>query len=270
MGRYQKLAGSNIFFCSDCGRRKNVMYVPSSSRCRQCALKHRHRDSRELVNVSDDLVVTEKVRRGLAEQASQLLPSEPSEPPHPSERKIGIGEGIQTAVVLLYFPIAIGILHITGVGFSERGLLLLLNGVWGPLIIYIAIHRWLKEPRAVYAARIERYHERLTERIRKKTVELAQARAEQMHERQVFYASPEWKALRRQVIDEDGRTCKECGVYVKNTSEITMDHIQPRSRYSKLALNRDNLQVLCRSCNSSKGASEESDINRLLRRLTRL
>ena len=65
-----------------------------------------------------------------------------------------------------------------------------------------------------------------------------------------FYDSVEWKALRRQVRARDGGVCVLCG----STEHPQVDHIKPRHRYPHLALDPDNCQVLCRSCNSSKGA----------------
>lgn len=52
----------------------------------------------------------------------------------------------------------------------------------------------------------------------------------------------------RAVWDRDGWTCKGCGTHVN----LTVDHIVPWSAGGSDEL--DNLQTLCRSCNSRKGA----------------
>lgn len=74
-----------------------------------------------------------------------------------------------------------------------------------------------------------------------------------------FYTTPDWRALRAKVIRREGGICRECGVQIFRKRDVTVDHIKPRSRYPELALDPSNLQVLCRSCNSSKGASVETE-----------
>lgn len=53
---------------------------------------------------------------------------------------------------------------------------------------------------------------------------------------------------RRAVFRRDGEICKWCGA----TDDLTIDHIWPQVLGGGHDL--DNLQVLCRPCNSSKGA----------------
>lgn len=55
-------------------------------------------------------------------------------------------------------------------------------------------------------------------------------------------------AVRREVYARDGLVCQECGA----TEDLTLDHIWPKARGGKHTA--QNLRVLCRSCNSSKGA----------------
>ncbi len=69
-----------------------------------------------------------------------------------------------------------------------------------------------------------------------------------------FYMTPEWRATRIAVIQRDGRVCKMCSQRIVLSRDVSVDHIRPRSRYHELALELSNLQVLCRGCNSSKGA----------------
>lgn len=54
-------------------------------------------------------------------------------------------------------------------------------------------------------------------------------------------------AMRWEVFRRDGYACVRCG----SLSDLTADHIVPRSRGGPATL--DNLQTLCRSCNSTKG-----------------
>lgn len=70
-----------------------------------------------------------------------------------------------------------------------------------------------------------------------------------------FIARPEWKALRLQVINHYGANCMRCG----SVDNINVDHIRPKSKYPELALDFDNLQVLCWSCNKEKNVHDETD-----------
>jgi len=90
--------------------------------------------------------------------------------------------------------------------------------------------------------------------------ELAEERKKKQEEEQVFYSSPEWAKVRELVIKEDGKVCAQCHRYIKNDSDVTVDHIRPRSKYLDLALKRENLRVLCRRCNSIKKDKELVDL----------
>lgn len=57
---------------------------------------------------------------------------------------------------------------------------------------------------------------------------------------------PQW--LRDRVMERDGHACVQCGA----TDDLTLDHIYPWSLGGPDTY--ANLRVLCRSCNSSKGA----------------
>lgn len=54
---------------------------------------------------------------------------------------------------------------------------------------------------------------------------------------------------RRFILERDGWRCVYCG----STDELEIDHIVPFSRGGACSV--ENSQVLCRSCNASKGAS---------------
>lgn len=54
--------------------------------------------------------------------------------------------------------------------------------------------------------------------------------------------------IRKSIFERDGRICQKCG----STKNLTLDHVSPIRNGVENKLN--NLQVLCKSCNSKKGA----------------
>jgi hypothetical protein len=66
--------------------------------------------------------------------------------------------------------------------------------------------------------------------------------------RPVYHRDPIPEHLRTAVMERDGYACVQCGA----TEDLTLDHIHPWSLGGPDTYS--NLRVLCRSCNSSKGA----------------
>jgi hypothetical protein len=62
-----------------------------------------------------------------------------------------------------------------------------------------------------------------------------------------------WRKLRMQVIVERGNRCECCGASPTDGIIINVDHIKPRKLFPKLALDINNLQILCDACNHGKG-----------------
>jgi 5-methylcytosine-specific restriction endonuclease McrA len=74
-----------------------------------------------------------------------------------------------------------------------------------------------------------------------------------------FLASTEWKELRHRVLTAYGWTCMCCGAIPKQRRFVNVDHIKPRKRYPELALDFENCQVLCHTCNKRKGNGPSVD-----------
>jgi 5-methylcytosine-specific restriction endonuclease McrA len=82
------------------------------------------------------------------------------------------------------------------------------------------------------------------------------------HERQIPFT-------RRNIYARDGFKCQYCGVDAKNPeseiniSELTFDHVLPKSRDGKTSWN--NIVTSCQSCNLQKGDNtpEEGDLSLL-------
>lgn len=74
-----------------------------------------------------------------------------------------------------------------------------------------------------------------------------------------FYKSRAWREVRyAALVRSDGRCCA-CGFSSRQGAELHVDHIKPRSLYPALALELDNLQVLCADCNLGKSNKDATD-----------
>lgn len=71
-----------------------------------------------------------------------------------------------------------------------------------------------------------------------------------------FYNSSEWLQLRYAFLRTSSKICMLCGSYKK---PIHVDHIKPKSIYPHLALDINNLQILCAQCNKGKSNIYEDD-----------
>lgn len=74
-----------------------------------------------------------------------------------------------------------------------------------------------------------------------------------------FLNTFEWKQLRYKAIKKHGAKCQLCGATPNDGARINVDHIKPRKKYPELALDINNLQVLCGTCNHGKGNWDETD-----------
>lgn len=77
-----------------------------------------------------------------------------------------------------------------------------------------------------------------------------------------FYTSEEWRRVRYSAIRSNDGRCECCGDRPTPGNPLHVDHIKPRSKFPDLALERDNLQVLCANCNLGKGNTDAIDWRR--------
>lgn len=68
-----------------------------------------------------------------------------------------------------------------------------------------------------------------------------------------FLNSVEWKRLRFVALSSYDRKCVCCGATPESGAVLNVDHIKPRRLFPELALELDNLQILCADCNQGKG-----------------
>jgi hypothetical protein len=74
-----------------------------------------------------------------------------------------------------------------------------------------------------------------------------------------FLQSYEWRKLRMEAIKKYGARCQCCGSTPKEGISINVDHIKPRRKHPELALDINNLQILCGPCNHGKGNWDMTD-----------
>jgi hypothetical protein len=69
------------------------------------------------------------------------------------------------------------------------------------------------------------------------------------------YSQSNLMKLRVELVKMYGEKCMCCN----STEHISVDHIKPYSLYKELSLDFNNLQLLCRSCNSKKSNIHSTD-----------
>jgi hypothetical protein len=164
----------------------------------------------------------------------------------PRTRMYVVGEAIERFMFLPFWVSAFFVTPVLFDGWTVTRWLFILGWCFViPYLLVLIIGRILADPR-------KERQERVTSRLS----ELAEERKKSLEEHARFYSSPEWAAIRKQVIEEEGLVCAECKKKIVNNDDITVDHKYPRSKYPDLAFRRENLRVLCRKCNSRKGASD--------------
>lgn len=74
-----------------------------------------------------------------------------------------------------------------------------------------------------------------------------------------FLQTYEWRVVRMQALKKHGARCQCCGASPANGAVMNVDHIKPRRLFPHLALEVDNLQILCGDCNHGKGNWDMTD-----------
>ena len=74
-----------------------------------------------------------------------------------------------------------------------------------------------------------------------------------------FLESYAWRKLRMRVLLQHGPRCMCCGATPKDGAVMNVDHIKPRLTHPELALDFENLQILCGECNHGKGNWDTTD-----------
>lgn len=74
-----------------------------------------------------------------------------------------------------------------------------------------------------------------------------------------FLSTYEWRKVRMQALKKYGPKCMCCGATPATGAVMNVDHIKPRKLFPSLALDVNNLQILCHDCNHGKGNWDQTD-----------
>lgn len=74
-----------------------------------------------------------------------------------------------------------------------------------------------------------------------------------------FLSTYEWRKVRMEALKKYGPRCQCCGATPATGAVMNVDHIKPRKKWPSLALDVNNLQILCHDCNHGKGNWDETD-----------
>jgi len=74
-----------------------------------------------------------------------------------------------------------------------------------------------------------------------------------------FLQTYEWRRVRMLALKQHGARCQCCGISPAEGAVINVDHIKPRKLFPELALDVNNLQILCHDCNHGKGNWDMTD-----------
>ncbi len=71
-----------------------------------------------------------------------------------------------------------------------------------------------------------------------------------------FYSGRRWRKVRKIALLRDCYTCTECGCTPMRSSNLHVDHIEPRQQHPSREYDVDNLQTLCIGCHNVKTHSK--------------
>lgn len=74
-----------------------------------------------------------------------------------------------------------------------------------------------------------------------------------------FLSTFQWRKVRMEALKKYGPKCQCCGATPATGAVMNVDHIKPRKKWPSLALDVNNLQILCHDCNHGKGNWDSTD-----------
>lgn len=216
----------NKYTCRECHKTKRGNYFISPTLCKKCASKRRVKKDNTPIRFNDITNNTEY----LITPASLERISKRAE----KEVEYGVLDFIAVIITIIQYVLIVTYLN-------EISKLI---GIFSLFILFMpyGLYLILKIPRR--------------KKIEKHIGYLIDKRKMDYEDRAKLYSSPEWKILRKQIINSSANICSNCGKRINVPNDLTVDHIKPRSKYPNLSYDINNLTILCRSCNSMKGNRE--------------
>jgi len=251
---------SHVGPCRECGRRKPSNYFISESLCKKCAAKRRRPRANPVVEVT--LPSGREALTGAPVAARPLLATQAVVGRLQRQAETMVPRTLRDHAASLLPPFAFATFWAIGY-FSGLSPLPESFRDLSPVLMWAWLLFWISWYTAIPGAigffcsfRLSRPRDM---RVAMQLYQLAARRAEAMSNAEQFYASPEWNAMRMAVVALSDGLCKSCRRRLRHKGDLTVDHILPRSRFPERALDPANLQVLCRRCNSRKGACHRVD-----------
>lgn len=116
---------------------------------------------------------------------------------------------------------------------------------------------------------VNRHYDKIVEHLKKhglvhqsyqpKTTKTKKSTPPTVQQEVGFYSTREWLELRYAILKKYKATCMCCGATRADGTQIHVDHIKPRFKHPELALDINNLQVLCAECNRGKSYKDDTD-----------
>lgn len=75
-------------------------------------------------------------------------------------------------------------------------------------------------------------------------------------ERQLAYASAEWREVSRIVRARDGFRCRNCGTEKRGRKSLHLHHVRPWASHPNLRFDPDNIVTLCADCHRAEHRKE--------------
>ena len=250
MSEFRHLPRDQEYSCRECSKTDLGNYFVSPTLCKKCAAKRRVPIARVAPTVIEhepgQPAMTNYVKKRLQKQAeNESIQRHPEfTVPHTQFEEIVCSDlFIGMFIVPVCMTVIFGSIWFPGPPFF---LLVWAGFIGGGIKFYSVLGNQRKSR---MAGPLRQWNAQVEDRVG----QLAGERSQRIHDRESIYQSAEWNAARKDVIARQGKICRRCRKSIFYESDLTVDHIKPRSKYPSLQLEITNLQVLCRSCNSSKG-----------------